>query len=94
MADQENPAPKSNVQKKKSFREQAVNHIKVKCTDKIANMANLISCGVLAVAAVFRLMHCFTVQFNLFFFIMTLYFISFIAIISFAEILYIKPDNE
>jgi len=94
MADQENPAPKSGVQKKRTIRQQAVNHIKVKCTDKIANLANLIACGVLAVAAVFRLIHCFSVEFNLFFFIMTFYFISFIAIISFAEILYLRPDNE
>ena len=94
MADQENPASKSGVKKMRTIRQQAVNHIKVKCTDKIANLANLIACGVLAVAAVFRLMHCFTAEFNLFFFIMTFYFISFIAIISFAEILYLRPDNE
>lgn len=94
MADQENQAPKSGVQKKKSIREKAVHHIKVKCTDKVANMANLIACGVLAVASIFRLIHCFTVKFDLWFFIMTFYFMSFIAIIGFAEILYIRPDNQ
>lgn len=39
-------------------------------------------------------MHCFTVKFNLFFFLTTLYFISFIVILAAAEIKYLKPEHE
>ena len=88
MADQE-----AGVQKKMSMRKKAVTHLKVKCTDKVANAANLIACGVLLFAAVLRFIHCFTVKFDLWMFILTFYFVSFILIIGFAEILYIKPDN-
>ena len=57
-------------------------------------MANLISCGCLSVGAVFRLMHCFTVKFNFFFLIVTLYYMSFIVILAAAEMKYMKPDHE
>jgi hypothetical protein len=88
MSDQE-----KGPQKKMSMRKKAAHHIKVKCTDKVANAANLIACGVLMFAAIMRLVHCFSGGFDLWFFVLTFYFMSFIILIGFAEILYLKPDN-
>ena len=90
MADQEN----LGLEKKKSLREKAVHKIKVKCTDKVANIANLIACAGLLLGAILRFNHSFTVSFNLFYFLETLYFLSFIIILSLAEILYLCPRNK
>ena len=70
-----------------------MHHIKVKCTDKVANLANLISCGLLLLVAGLRLKHYIYIEFDLFYFVELLYLVSFTIIVFFAEILYLRPES-
>ena len=69
--------------KAKELGQKGTKLIKERCNDKVSRIANIISLGALAVWSVLRFLWCFGVGgggFNLWFFISSLYLLSFVAV--------------
>jgi len=68
----------------------------VKCNDKVAKIANIVAVFALGVGTVFRFLYNFgvgpeTAGFNFFFFISSLYMLSFVSILA---LVVFKPDHQ
>lgn len=95
QAEQEqNPQQKKN--KLSELRGKAANQIRIRCNDKVSRVANIIAVLGLSVWSFLRFLWCFGVgaeaaHFNFFFFVTSLYLMSFVVILGFIEF---KPDHR